>query len=368
MTHALVIGGGIAGTATALALGKAGVSSTVYEAYPSGGDDVGAFLMVMHNGMDALRAIDAAGPVIEASFRTRDVEYLDADGNIYASGPMGASHPDPDGPRTMRRADLYLALQGELSRRGGKIEHGKRLVGVETTDRVVATFADGSTAEGDFLVGADGVWSTTRGLIDPDAPKPQFTGLTLVYGYSRDASIPTVPDTCRLVTGGLVYVTSPANETYWAVGVPGQLDGAPKPDRLAAQFTADAPRRVVLAQQDEVLATAIHRLPDSLPRWHNSHMVLVGDAAHLSATSAAQGASIALEDSVILAMCVRDIPDLGPAFARYQQIRAPRVQRLAEMVAKPVRTQEEAADNAKPEVRSWLYEHEIDWEKTITLA
>jgi len=202
MTHALVVGGGIAGAATALALGKAGVTSTVYEAYPSGGDDVGAFLMVMHNGM----------------------------------------------------------------------------------------------------------------------------------------------------------------------GVPGQQEGVPGPDELASRFTDDTPRRVLLAKQDEVLATAIHRLPDPLPRWHNSRLVLVGDAAHLSATSAAQGASIALEDSVILAMCVRDIPDLEQAFARYQQIRAPRVRRLAEMVAKPVRTQEEATDNAKPEVRGWLYEHEIHWEEAITLA
>ncbi|EWM13494.1 NAD(P)/FAD-dependent oxidoreductase [Kutzneria sp. 744] len=367
MTHALIIGGGIAGAATALALGKAGVTSTVYEAYPSGGDDVGAWLMVMHNGMDALRAIDADRPVIERSFRTTNVEYLDPADTIFASGPLGAGHPDPDGPRTIRRADLYLALQGELLRRGGKIQHGKRLVSAVGSDRVVATFADGSTAEGDFLVGADGVWSTTRNLIDPEAPQPQFTGLTLVYGYSRDTSIPTVPDTCRLVAGGVVYTTSPDNETFWASGVPGEGDG-PWLKALAAQFAdapGEVPRRIVGAEHEEVLATAIHHLPEQLPHWHNARMALVGDAAHLSATSAAQGASIALEDSVILAMCVRDIPDLEQAFATYQRIRAPRAQRLAELTARQVRTPEEARDNARPEVRAWLYEHEIHWNEVI---
>ncbi|GAA3435997.1 FAD-dependent oxidoreductase [Kutzneria kofuensis] len=366
MTHALIIGGGIAGAATALALGKAGVTSTVYEAYPTGGDDVGAWLMVMHNGMDALRAIDADKPVIEASFRTRDVEYIGADGKTFASGPMGAAHPDPDGPRTIKRADLYLALQGELERRGGKIEHGKRLVSAEITDRVVATFEDGGTAKGDFLVGADGVWSTTRGLIDLDAPKPEFSGVTLVYGYTRDPSVPTVQDTCRLITGGVVCTTSPENETFWAAVVPGPPDDRPWLEVLAAQVAGtDIPRRVITAEQDDVLATGIHHLPHALPRWHNSRMVLVGDAAHLSATSAAQGASIALEDSVILAMCVRDVPDLERAFAAYQRIRAPRAQRLAEMVAKPVRTPEEARENARPEVRAWLYEHEIHWNEVI---
>jgi 2-polyprenyl-6-methoxyphenol hydroxylase-like FAD-dependent oxidoreductase len=111
MTHALIIGGGIAGASAALALGKAGVTSTVYEAYPTGGDDVGAFLLVMPNGIDALRAIDAEQAVIERSFPTPDVEYLDPADNIYASGPMGRTHA----PRTLKRADLYLALQENCS-------------------------------------------------------------------------------------------------------------------------------------------------------------------------------------------------------------------------------------------------------------
>ena len=364
MTHTLIIGGGIAGASAALALGKAGVTSTVYEAYPTGGDDIGAFLLVMPNGIDALRAMDAEQAVIERSFPTPNVEYLDPADNIYASGPMGRTHA----PRTLKRADLYLALQEELLRRGGKIEHGKRLVSAEITDRVVATFADGSTAEGDFLVGADGVWSTTRTLIDPDAPQPRSTGMTLVYGYSRDTSIPTVPATCRLVAGGLVYVTSPDHETFWGAGLPGGDPEVPWLKALAAQFAdapGEVPRRVVGAVQENVLATEIHQLPEQLPRWHNERLVLVGDAAHLSATSAAQGASIALEDSVILAMCVRDIPDLEQAFATYQRIRAPRAQRLAELMARPVRTPEEAKANARPEVRAWLYEHEIHWNEVI---
>src|SRR4051794_38046203 len=68
MTHALIIGGGIAGTVTAMALRKAGIDSTVYEAYRTGADDIGAFLTIMSNGLDALRAVDADGTLEDNSF------------------------------------------------------------------------------------------------------------------------------------------------------------------------------------------------------------------------------------------------------------------------------------------------------------
>lgn len=68
MTHALIAGGGIAGAVTAMALRKAGISSTVHEAYPTGADDVGAFLVLFGNGLEALRTIGAQQAVVDASF------------------------------------------------------------------------------------------------------------------------------------------------------------------------------------------------------------------------------------------------------------------------------------------------------------
>jgi len=64
MGRVLIIGGGVAGPTAALALRKAGLEPAVYEAYPVGGEDVGAFLTIMNNGMDALAAIDAAEEVV----------------------------------------------------------------------------------------------------------------------------------------------------------------------------------------------------------------------------------------------------------------------------------------------------------------
>lgn len=178
MTKALIIGGGIAGPVTAMALQKAGIEAEIFEAYPTGADDVGAFLIVFANGLEALRVIDAHGPVVDHSFPAQRVAFVGNDGERLGERPLAGAEGDNGlGPRTLRRATLYQVLHTEAARRGIAVRHGKRLVGAETVDgaggrKVVASFADGSRAEGDFLVGADGLHSVTRTLIDPAAPSP----------------------------------------------------------------------------------------------------------------------------------------------------------------------------------------------------
>ena len=381
MTHALIIGGGIAGTTTAMALHKAGITATVHEARPSGGDDIGAFLLVMHNGMDALRAIDAQDPVIAASFRTTLSDYVDAQGTTFASGPMGPDYQDPDGPRTLRRADLYRALQDEWQRRGGRIEYGKKLVDASTTSggQVVVTFADGTQAEGDLLIGADGTYSATRKFIAPATRATEFGGRNLIFGYTRETTFPIFYDTFRVLRGnrnGLAYITSPDNETFWASSLPGEpldktnITTVEQWRRQLAETFSDDPDdtalRIVSATND-ILATSILRLPAPLAKWYNSTTVLVGDAAHTTGPAAGQGASIALEDGVMLAKCLRDLPDLELAFAAFQRLRQERIKQLLAFNSTPVRTLDEAKDNARTEHRDFLYAHKIDWDEPITV-
>jgi 2-polyprenyl-6-methoxyphenol hydroxylase-like FAD-dependent oxidoreductase len=100
MTKALIIGGGIAGAATAMAFRQAGIESVIYEAHSTGAADAGAFLTIMGNGMNALRAVDAHQPVIDVSFPATDVEYSDGTGAVLGLNPMrGDAH-------TLRRSAL----------------------------------------------------------------------------------------------------------------------------------------------------------------------------------------------------------------------------------------------------------------------
>jgi 2-polyprenyl-6-methoxyphenol hydroxylase-like FAD-dependent oxidoreductase len=171
--RALIIGGGAAGTAAAMALQKAGWDATIYEAYEqSTGLEQGAYLTVAVNGLDALRAIDADHVVTAAGFPSGKMEFFSGTGKKLGEMVMGPVLEDGTVTHTIRRSDLYDGLYRETVRRGIAVEHGKRLVAAEQVPGggVIARFADGSTAEGDLLVGADGVHSATRTIIDPAAP------------------------------------------------------------------------------------------------------------------------------------------------------------------------------------------------------
>jgi 2-polyprenyl-6-methoxyphenol hydroxylase-like FAD-dependent oxidoreductase len=367
MTEVLIIGGGIAGAVTAMALRKADIGSTIYETYPSGAADAGAFLTIMHNGMDALRAIGAHQPVIDNSFPANGIELVDANGETV--GERRFEVGGVTSPRTITRAALYTALHEETARRGIRIEHGKRLVNATVTPSgVTAHFADGSSAEGDLMIGADGIHSAVRTIIDPGAPRPRYTGLEVVYGYTRDTSIPAAPESYRMVQGSRAffgYTTAPDGWTYWFSRIP-----APERDRAeVAAITAAAWRaqaadafvtdrtpaaEIIRSTGAEIFGGHVYDVPTT-PTWSTAAMVLVGDAAHAASPAAGQGASMALEDSVVLAQCLRDLPDAPTAFGVYEGLRRDRVERLVAT----------SAGQRTDKDRGWLYDHHIEWDTTV---
>jgi FAD-dependent urate hydroxylase len=83
----------------------------------------------------------------------------------------------------------------------------------------------------------------------------------------------------------------------------------------------------VTATTSELAAYPVHDLPE-VPTWHRGPMVIISDAAHATSPSSGQGASLAIEDAVILAKCLRDMPDAARAFAAYEQLRRGRVERV----------------------------------------
>lgn len=374
MTHALIIGGGIAGAVTAMALKKAGITATVYEAYPVGADDIGAFLTIMNNGVDALRAIDAHHTVIENSFPANTIEFYSASGEHHGSQVIGDG-ADINGPRTLTRASLYRALHHEAARRDIQVTHGKRLVDATTEPdgRVVVSFADGTRADGDLLIGADGLHSATRSIIDPDAPGPRYAGLNIAYGYAQDSSLPTAANSYRMIEGTrafLGYTTAPDDETWWFARLAG-------PELAKSQIAETSPGQVkqrlidAFADDDTPASQIVHSTGDTIfmsnaydvpatPVWHADSMVLVGDAAHAASPAAGQGASMALEDSVILAKCLRDLPDTHQAFRTYERLRRERVERLVAASAS------QGTRSTRSESREWLYRHHIDWAAPAT--
>ncbi|CCH34660.1 FAD-dependent monooxygenase [Actinosynnema sp. NPDC047251] len=362
MTKVLIIGGGIAGPVTATALREAGIEAVVHEAYAVGADDIGAFLTIMHNGVDALRAIGLDQVVADNSFAADGLNLYDGTGALVAETRW---HTDITGPRTLRRSDLYRALHDEAARRGVEIRHGKRLVHAEHTgDGVRATFADGTRAEGDVLVGADGLHSTTRRLLDPAAPEPRYTGLNIFYGYTEGIAPTTEPGRYHMITGGRAFfghTTAPDGRTWWFARVAGDESHGGTPaewvEQAAGAFADDdTPAARIVRASGEVRRGNAYDVP-STPVWHDGRLVLVGDAAHAASPAAGQGASMALEDGVVLAMCLRDCSEPRAAFEHYERLRRVRVEALVSMSARV--GADRSADSES------FYRHHIEWNGSV---
>src|SRR5690606_16457059 len=165
---ALVIGGGIAGPVTATALFKAGIQARVYEAYPGPTHGIGSGLALAPNGLAALEIIGVADAVraIGSPITTMALSV----GGRTIPTPQPAGLPPL---QLVDRNDLHRVLHDHAVAAGVPFEYRKRLVGVdEDASGVTARFADGSSATADVLIGADGIRSTVRGLIDPANPGP----------------------------------------------------------------------------------------------------------------------------------------------------------------------------------------------------
>jgi 2-polyprenyl-6-methoxyphenol hydroxylase-like FAD-dependent oxidoreductase len=338
---AIVIGGGIAGPVVASALRLAGIEATVYERHQHTADGIGGTLGLAPNGVAALRVIGADEAVVAIGTPvTRQV---------MAVGGKRIEMPRLAGVAPMRlvhRSDLFRVLHDHAA---VPVVYGKELVdAVETPTAITAHFADGSTATADMLIGADGVRSTVRRLIDPHAPGPRYTG---VMGFEvvarKELDVP--PGTMTFTFGKrgyYLYVPSPGGGTRLGVNLPQQrpytiaearaVPSSTWMETLLSVYGEDTPARELLLSSDpaEFEISGSAQIMPPVPHWHRGRMVLVGDAAHAPSNSSGQGASLAIESAIELARCLRDIPDIPVAYAAFERLRRARVEKIAAQAAR----------------------------------
>jgi 2-polyprenyl-6-methoxyphenol hydroxylase-like FAD-dependent oxidoreductase len=390
MTHtrtALVIGGGIAGPVAA-------IEATVYEAYDSTADGIGGALSIAPNGLNALGTIGADEAVRRVGVPMTAMVMQSWTGKRLAE--FGAS-PSLPPMQLVWRADLYRALYDEAARRGIRTEHGRRLVGAEQTgDGVTAHFADGTRASADILIGADGIRSTLRPLIDPAAPQPRYVGLLGFGGRMNGTGLPSTDGKMHMIFGKRAFFGYQVHDDGsggWFANLPHRQPMTVAQARavsadqwlrvLREAFAGDrtpAPDLLRRADPDDLLVTGgLEDIP-TVPTWSKGRMVLIGDAAHATSPSSGQGASLAIESAVALARCLRDLPH-EEAFAAYEELRRARVERIIAMAA---RTNNDKAAGpvarvlrdllmpvamkllAKPEKWAWQFDYRIDWDTPVT--
>ncbi|HEY6492898.1 MAG TPA: FAD-dependent monooxygenase [Trebonia sp.] len=371
----LLAGAGIAGPAAAIALAKAGIEAEILEAYPEDADGTGAFLTLTANGQDALRAIDAEDAMVAASFPASRLKLFSPAGDLLADAPLGRDHPCP---RTITRAALSAVLRAQAQAAGVTVRYGKRLASaaVGPDGRVTVTCADGSSAAADLLIGADGIRSPVRTLIDPDAPAPRYTGLTIACGYT-----PAPPPEAARTEGFAMYYGSraffgctaaPDGRTWWFARVPGLPPadaGTYGADQIAAGYDGDGtPAAELIRSTPEPLTVTSAFDLAQLPTWRNEAMLVIGDAAHATSPATTQGASMAIEDAVVLAQCLRDIPRRADALATYERLRRPRVEGIVASGASGENPVPSPPGPRRGAQGVSVYDHHIDWAATIAPA
>jgi 2-polyprenyl-6-methoxyphenol hydroxylase-like FAD-dependent oxidoreductase len=217
-----VIGAGVAGLATALFLKKVGITATVCEAHPPA-DTAGAGLVLAPNGMNVLASLGLAERIKERGCVALENRFFTEMGLRLARISNGADRYGQPAVAITRR-ELHRIMVDEVVGQGIEIRHRKRLVQVEEghANRVVASFADGTTARGDLLIGADGVHSRTRSATFPEAPAPSFMGVVRVGGLVPASAVPVLPDEERRsvnftfgARGFFGYCGAPDGDVLW---------------------------------------------------------------------------------------------------------------------------------------------------------
>jgi FAD-dependent urate hydroxylase len=187
------------------------------------------------------------------------------------------------------------------------------------------------------------------------------------------------------------YSARPSGEIYWFANV-SRSDEPTRQDlstitpqawkrQLLQLFADDAGLATVIIESagDEMGAYPIHDMP-TVPTWHNGPIALAGDAAHATSPNSGQGASIAIEDAIVLAKCLRDVPEHESALATYVQLRRARVEKIVRYSARVGRTKTAGPIGrrlrdlvmpfalkcfANSKAHAWMYTYHIDWSERI---
>ncbi len=338
-----IIGAGIGGLCAAIALRGAGHQVTVFE-QAQAFMRVGADINLTPNAVRALDGLGVGAAVREPAARpTHRISRLWDSGEETSRLAMGDSAEQQYGaPQlTIHRADLLAALASAFPLEN--VHFAKRCETIEQHEAdVTLTFVDGTQAQADLVIGADGIHSAVRATMF-GAEQPRFTGVVAYRAVVPASKVAHVPDlqaftkwwgpnaesqivTFPLNRGRDIFIFATTAQASWHLESWTTRGSVSELQSAYADFHPDAV--ALLHACDEVLKTALYER-DPLPHWTQGRLALLGDACHPMMPFMAQGAGQAIEDAVVLARAL-SLPDsdLGTALTAYQTARLARASQI----------------------------------------
>lgn len=342
-TEIAVVGAGIGGLAAAGFLTRAGFRVTVHE-QARGFERVGAGIQMSPNAMRVLRALGLERRLRAVAFTPPTWSHRAADtGDLLGDLVLGTEAEERFGAPylVLHRGDLHEALQQVVPPEVVRFRH--RLAGIEPagpgSGRLRLRFDDGTRADADAVVGADGVHSRVRELLfGPE--RPRFTGRVAHRTTFLSRRVEGFDVTTNTKWWGsdrhiVIYpVTANADELYYVTSVPDpawdteswstRCDPAEVVEAMAG-FHPEV--RAVVSAAPEAHKWALFER-DPLERWGEGAIVLLGDACHPMTPYMAQGAATSLEDAAVLARALGAYDDPALAFAVYEATRLDRTAKV----------------------------------------
>lgn len=334
-----IAGAGIGGLALALALERAGLDPVVFEKKSEQQlRTEGVFLTLAPNGINALRVLGFAGEIAKQGLVTQGLAIFNERGKQLGLMDYRCHNRDFGAPSiTISRGALSSVLLDAVQRAGIELRLEQGIEEVAESADMVSVRATGGVEAFDVLVACDGLRSRVRRVVFPDMPAPRYSGL---IGTGGVIDVPDVPD-----TGGLMNMTFGKRAFFGYLKLPGEpvlwFNTYPAPEsevgpiadpvayaRLVAAMHADDPldnRRILEAVGAIERNYPIYDMPE-LDRWSTNRVVLMGDAAHAVAPHSGQGASMAIEDALVLAACLEKAGEPAAAFRRFHDLRHDRTQ------------------------------------------
>ena len=321
----LVVGAGIGGLSSAIALRQKGFAVDMVERDPEW-SVYGVGIIQQSNVVRAVQELGVLDDYVNSGFAFDAVDIYLPDGSHAGRVPspkLAQGYPANVG---IGRPALQKVLANRAETLGAEIRLGVTVNSISDDGAGVdVDFSDGSHGRYDVVVGADGVYSQMRDIIFPDAPKPAPTGQGVWrYNFPRPLELTTLNAYQCSNAPGLVplsedlmymYVTS-REDPFHKLPVKG----------LAAEMRErlkDAPERIrkiaeQITKDEEVVYRPLfgHFL---VGPWYKGRVVLLGDAVHGTTPHLGQGAGMAIEDALVIAdELSRHESDPQTAFKGYQ--------------------------------------------------
>ncbi|MDH4191271.1 MAG: FAD-dependent monooxygenase [Betaproteobacteria bacterium] len=380
----LIAGAGLGGLAAASCLMKAGHDVEIYEQAPALGE-VGAGIQISANAMHVLRHLGIGGEIERVGVRPAAYVFrLHDTGEVIQQFSLSEEHEQQHGAPyvQLHRADLHELLAARAREFKPQVVHlNRKAVGFsEDADGVTLRFADGSAAQGDILIGADGLKSVigrqilgeTRATYTGDAAWRVTVPVERLPRDFLDQVMnvfmgPGGHVVCYYVRGGAILnfvglvETEEVSEESWTVKFPW--------DQLKADYAGWHPTiQTVIdaADRDQCYRWSLH---NRAPRrnWSTRRVTILGDAAHATLPYLAQGAAMAIEDGAVLARALGRTDAVHEALDLYQRNRVDRTARIVEQSTQNrklfhLRSKEEirqafARRDEGAERNKWLYSY-----------